>query len=38
MRLVQKEAHSIEVEMESRFKDMLAKNEAKMRNMPISIT
>ena len=38
MREVQKEAHLIEGEMESRFKHMVAQNEAKMRNVPMSLT
>lgn len=38
MRDVQREAHVIESEMESRFKDMMLKNEAKKRNVPASLT
>lgn len=38
MRDVQREAHVIESEMESRFKDMMLKNEVKKRNVPASLT
>ena len=38
MREVQKEAHLIESEMEERFKHMVAQNEAKLRNVPLSLT
>ena len=38
MREVQKEAHVIETEMEQRFQYMLAQNEAKMMNLPNSLT
>lgn len=38
MREVQKEAHLIESEMESRFRNMVVQNEAKLRNVPMSLT
>ena len=38
MREVQKEAHLIENEMESKFKNMVVQNEAKLRNVPKSLT
>ena len=38
MRDVQKEAHEIENQMESRFFDMVGQREAKLRGMPKSIT
>jgi hypothetical protein len=38
MKEVQKEAHLIESDMESRFKDLLLKNEAQKRHLPGSLT
>ena len=38
MREVQKEAHVIESEMESKFHNMVIQNEAKMRHVPKSLT
>jgi len=38
MREVQREAHNIEGDMESRFKSMLMQNEAKKRHLPASLT
>jgi len=38
MKEVQKEAHIIESDMETRFKQMLLQNEAKRRHMPASLT
>lgn len=38
MREVQKEAHLIESDMESRLKGMIAANEAKKRHIPPSLT
>ena len=38
MKDVQREAHLIEAEMESRFQGLVAQKEAKKRNLPPSIT
>jgi len=38
MREVQRDAHLIEHEMEEHFKGLLAKNEARLRNLPVSLT
>ena len=38
MKEVQMEAHQIESDMESRFKDLLVKHEAQKRQMPHSLT